>query len=139
MTWNTSSNKQFIFKEEGYLLFLFSSYVYIFLIIYFIFLQILDKRIDILHTSSHNQRKHISITSALFLCHIRYFLEYVLRRIYRTLEQERSKELYYRKLWHCQKQSIEDVTSKLLYYFSYRKKYKNFVVICASESVTVKN
>lgn len=58
------------------------------------------------------------MTLALFLYHIRYFLEYVLRRMYLKLEQERSKELYYRKLWHCQRKSIEDVASKIYNFLS---------------------
>ncbi|XP_011691073.1 PREDICTED: uncharacterized protein LOC105452006 isoform X2 [Wasmannia auropunctata] len=73
-------------------------------------LKILDKHIDVLHTISAHC-KHISMTSALFLYHISYFLEYVLSKMYLTPEQERSKELHYRKLWHCQKKSIEDVAS----------------------------
>jgi len=40
--------------------------------------------------------------------------------MYLTPEQERSQELQYRKLWHCQKKSIEDVASKI-YNFSHRK------------------
>lgn len=60
------------------------------------------------------------MTSALFLYHIRYFLEYVLHRMYLTPEQERSKELNYREFWHYQKKSIEDVASKI-YNFSHGK------------------
>ncbi|XP_071563381.1 uncharacterized protein, partial [Temnothorax nylanderi] len=70
-------------------------------------LKILDKRIDVLHTSP--RRKQISMTSALFLCHINYFLEHVSRRMYFMPAEGRSKELHYRKFWHCQKKSIEDV------------------------------
>ncbi|XP_077268385.1 uncharacterized protein LOC143900658 [Temnothorax americanus] len=70
-------------------------------------LKILDKRIDVLHTSP--RRKQISMTSALFLCHIHYFLEHVSRRMYFMPGEGRSKELHYRKFWHCQKKSIADV------------------------------
>lgn len=66
---------------------------------------------DVLHMSSRCE--HISMTSALFLYHIRYFLEHVLCGMYLTPEQARSKELHYRKLWHCQKKSIEDIASKI--------------------------
>ncbi|KYQ55649.1 26S protease regulatory subunit 6B [Trachymyrmex zeteki] len=75
-------------------------------------LKILDKCVDNLHTNPPCKH-HISMTLALFLYHIRYFLEYVLRRMYLKLEQERSKELYYRKLWHCQRKSIEDVAKSI--------------------------
>ncbi|XP_018303139.1 uncharacterized protein [Mycetomoellerius zeteki] len=80
-------------------------------------LKILDKCVDNLHTNPPCKH-HISMTLALFLYHIRYFLEYVLRRMYLKLEQERSKELYYRKLWHCQRKSIEDVASKIYNFLS---------------------
>lgn len=62
------------------------------------------------------------MTSALFLRYIRYFFEYVLRRMYVTSEQGRSKEVHFRKLWHCHERSIEDVASKVLYNFSHGKK-----------------
>ncbi|XP_018372595.1 PREDICTED: uncharacterized protein LOC108767316 isoform X2 [Trachymyrmex cornetzi] len=71
-------------------------------------LKILDKCVDNLHTNSPCKH-YISMTLALFLYHIRYFLEYVLCRMYFTPEQERNKELYYRKLWYCQTKSVEDV------------------------------
>ncbi|KYN43350.1 hypothetical protein ALC56_02076 [Trachymyrmex septentrionalis] len=72
-------------------------------------LKILNKCVDTLHTNPPCKH-YISMTSALFLYHICYFLEYVLRRMYLTPEQERNKELNYRKLWHCQRKSVEDVT-----------------------------
>lgn len=65
------------------------------------------------------------MTSALFLCLIRYFLEHVLRRMYVTPEEGRSKEVHFRKLWHCQKKSIEDVASKMLYNFSHKEEKKH--------------
>ncbi|XP_025995635.1 uncharacterized protein LOC105194726 [Solenopsis invicta] len=68
-------------------------------------LKIFDKHIDVLRTSKHIK----SMTSAFFVHHIRYFLQHAVRRINFTPEQERSKKLHYRKLWHCRKKSIEEV------------------------------
>ncbi|KYN05472.1 hypothetical protein ALC62_03565 [Cyphomyrmex costatus] len=71
-------------------------------------LKIFEKCIGNLYTNTPC-KYYISMTSTLFLHHIRYFLEYILYRIYLTPKQERSKELYYRKLWHCQRKSIENI------------------------------
>ncbi|XP_036139879.1 uncharacterized protein LOC118644731 isoform X2 [Monomorium pharaonis] len=74
--------------------------------------KIFDKHIDVLHSSS--LYKHTSMTLALFLHHIRYFLQHVVNRLYFTPEQERSKKLHYRKLWHLKKKSIEEVASSTM-------------------------
>ncbi|XP_020282309.1 uncharacterized protein LOC109854035 isoform X2 [Pseudomyrmex gracilis] len=67
-------------------------------------LQILNKHIDVLHPRD----KYISIPSALFLHHLRCFLQHALCRLHLTPDQARSKELHYRQFWRDQKRSIED-------------------------------
>lgn len=77
------------------------------------FLQILNKHIDVLHPRD----KYISIPSALFLHHLRCFLQHALCRLHLTPDQARSKELHYRQFWRDQKRSIEDSDGKKKYIY----------------------